>query len=285
VPVIPLCPTNPDFNPTDNCSTGGVTFWNGQGRERYNGLLMKLNKALTKRVQFLVSYAYQKDNSNAGPVGILDNLNFASSYGEDLPHHNLNVSGTFQLPWGLSLSANSSIISRSPQVAVINGLDLPGTAPSGSTEALPGMKFGCLAVGCSQDSLAKALSIYNATIAGKPSAQGPGSPNPGPFVLPHDYQFGDPIFSQDFRVTKNFTYREKYKLNVFAEAFNLFNISNLTYPSFQLDSLAPGCSLIGGAFTTCSSQTYAFGQPTGRIGQTFGQGGARAFQFGARFLF
>src|SRR5262249_32500094 len=34
-PVIPLCPTNPDFNPTHNCSTGGITFWNSQGRARY----------------------------------------------------------------------------------------------------------------------------------------------------------------------------------------------------------------------------------------------------------
>jgi hypothetical protein len=69
--------------------------------------------------------------------------------------------------------------------------------------------------------------------------------------------------------------------------FNAFNISNLTYPSsgFTLDSLAAGCTLTNGAFTSCPSQNYAFGQPTGRVGQTFGQGGARAVQVGARFTF
>jgi hypothetical protein len=69
--------------------------------------------------------------------------------------------------------------------------------------------------------------------------------------------------------------------------FNAFNISNLTYPSFTLDSLAAGCTstVPNGAFTNCPSQTYAFGQPTGRIGQTFGQGGARAVQVGARITF
>lgn len=291
VPVIPLCPTIPDFNPTHNCSTGGVTFWNGQGRERYNGLLVKVNKRLSHRVQFLVSYALQKDTTNAGPAGILDNLNFNSSYGEDLVRHNLNVSGTVQLPWGFLLSVNSAYNSRSPVVGLVSGLDLAGTAPSGSNEALPGLTFGCLAAGCSKSQLVKAVQNYNGVYAGKPSAQGAGAPNPGPLVLPPDYQFGDPIFSQDFRLTKTFTYKERYKLSILGEAFNMFNISNLTYPSggFTLDSLASGCTLTNGAFASnCSAQnpqTYAFGQPTGRVGQTFGQGGARAFQVGARLQF
>ena len=115
--MIPLCPTIPDFNPNDNCSTGGITFWNGQGREVYDGLLMKVNKRLSNRVQFLVSYAYQKDVTDAGPAGILDNLNYGSSYGQDLAHQNLNVSGTINLPWGFLFSVNSSIISRAPVVA------------------------------------------------------------------------------------------------------------------------------------------------------------------------
>jgi len=108
-------------------------------------------------------------------------------------------------------------------------------------------------------------------------------------VLPPDFQFGDPIFSQDVRLTKTFTFKEKYKMSILGEVFNAFNISNLTYPSFTLDSLAAGCSLVSGAFSSCatgaSAQSFSFGQPTGRIGQTFGQGGARAFQVGARFQF
>jgi hypothetical protein len=287
VPVIPLCPTIPDFNPNDNCSTGGITFWNGEGREVYDGLLVKLNKRFANRFQFLVSYAYQKDVATGGPTGVLDNLNFASSYGQDLAHQNLNVSGTVHLPWGFLFSVNSSIISRAPVEATVSGLDLPGTAPSGSSEGLPGLGFGCLAVGCSKTQLAAAVQNYNTNYAGKPSAQGAGAPNPSQLVLPPDYQFGDPIFSQDFALTKTFTVKEKYKLAIRGEMFNAFNISNLTYPSFTLDSLAAGCTstVPNGAFTNCPSQTYAFGQPTGRIGQTFGQGGARAVQVGARVTF
>jgi len=287
VPVIPLCPTSPDFNPKDNCSTGGITFWNGQGVAHYDSLLLKVSKRLSNRVQFLVSYAYQKDLTDATAAGVLDNLNYLGSVGQDLPHQNLNVSGTVNLPWGFLLSVNSSIVSRLPQEAVVNSLDLPGTAPSGSNEALPGMPFSCLGASCGKEQLAAAVANYNANYAGKPSAQGAGAPNPGPLVLPQDYQLGDPTFSQDFRLTKTFTYKERYQLSILGEVFNAFNISNLTYPSFQVDSLAPGCSLTtpNSAFTNCPGQTYAFGQPTGRIGQTFGQGGARAFQVGARFQF
>jgi hypothetical protein len=185
-------------------------------------------------------------------------------------------------------SVNSSIISRTPVVALVPSLDLPGTAPSGTSEPLPGLAYSCLAVGCSKSQLVSAVQNYNANFAGKPSAQGAGAPNPGPLVVPPDYQFGDPIFSQDFRLTKSFTFKEKYSLKILGEMFNAFNISNLTYPSFSLDTLAAGCTLVNGAFSSCAgtpAQTYAFGQPTGRIGQTFGSGGTRAVQVGARFTF
>jgi hypothetical protein len=61
-------------------------------------------------------------------------------------------------------------------------------------------------------------------------------------------------------------YRERYKLSVFGEAFNLFNIANL-----------------GGISATVNGS--GFGVPTSRAGQVFGSGGPRAFQFGARVSF
>lgn len=95
-------------------------------------------------------------------------------------------------------------------------------------------------------------------------------------ALPTHYQLGDPRFSQDFRLTKKITFKEKYSLSIMGEMFNAFNIANLSYPgsSFLLDSkVATG------------TQTYAFGQPTQRAAQTLGQYGPRAVQVGARFIF
>jgi hypothetical protein len=54
-------------------------------------------------------------------------------------------------------------------------------------------------------------------------------------------------------------------LELIGEVFNMFNIANLTNFSERLDS--------------------NFGQATNRVGQGFGSGGPRAFQFAARFKF
>jgi hypothetical protein len=59
-------------------------------------------------------------------------------------------------------------------------------------------------------------------------------------VLPRDYQFGDPTYSQNFRLTKAFTLKERYKFEVFGEAFNAFNIANLSSYGTVIDTLSPG---------------------------------------------
>jgi hypothetical protein len=60
--------------------------------------------------------------------------------------------------------------------------------------------------------------------------------------------------------------KEKYKFNIFAEMFNLFNYSN--YSGYSFDP-----------------SNASFGQPTQRVQQVFGSGGARAVQVGGRFTF
>jgi hypothetical protein len=85
-------------------------------------------------------------------------------------------------------------------------------------------------------------------------------------TLPADFDNGDTFFSQDLRLTRLIRLRERAQLEVIGEAFNLFNISNLTG--------------YGGALNTAT-----FGQPSNRAGGVFGTGGPRAFQVAARFTF
>ena len=269
VPVIPRCTASPDFDPTHNCSTGGITFWTDQGRSVYDGLLVKVSKRFSNRYQFLASYAFQK----ALGENVVDDNNWMKGYGEYLPHHNLTISGTVELPWGFTLALNNSIISRTPVTAVVNGLFLPGTVPHQSvtgtiTTPIPGMSYGCLAAGCSKEDLQKAVDAYNSTIVGTKDAK--GNVISAPLALPSDYQFGDPTFTQDFRLTKTFTFKERYKISILGEMFNAFNIANLSGYSFTLDNKGAAPS---------------FGQPTQRVNQTFGSAGARALQVGARFSF
>ncbi len=272
VPVIPLCKTSPDYNPADECSSGSITFWNDEGRAIYEGLLVKLQKRFSHRYQFIASYALQR----ATTENVWDDAHYAAGYGQYLPHHNLTIAGTVNLPWGFTISMNSSFISATPgtpTVSTSSGLILPGTVPAGSSEPLPGVAYGSLNAGCDQSCLEAAVAKYNSTIVGSVNAKGQVIPVSSSIILPKSFAFGAPTISQDFRLTKIFTFKEHYKFNVFGELFNAFNISNLTGYSYALDTGTPG------------SVGTNFGQPTSRPGQLYGSAGPRAAQVGARFTF
>ncbi len=144
----------------------------------------------------------------------------------------------------------------------VNGVDLDGDGTT--TEVLPGLEFNCFNRGCDKDDLAKGVAAWNQTVQGKRDARGTPIPQ---LVLPTNYEFGDSFTSQDIRVTKSFEFKERYKISVFAEMFNVFNVANLSGYSFNLIN------------------TNAFGKPTQRASQVFGSGGPRALQIGARVNF
>jgi hypothetical protein len=197
--------------------------------------------------------------------------NYFAGYGPTLPRHNLNLSGVVNFPWGFVISVNSSIVASTPVTPTISGIDLNG---AGNTtfpiaEAVPNIGYNCFNQGCGKSDLEKAVAAFNQTWAGKKALNGVTIPQ---LILPPDYSLGTPIFSQDFRVTKDFRFKERYRFSLFSEFFNAFNVSNLLYSNFTLD-------------TVKAAQTFAFGQPSNRLGQVFGSGGARAIQVGGRFTF
>jgi hypothetical protein len=263
-PVIPLCTTVPDFDPTHECSNGTISFWVPEGRTVYDGLLIKVQKRYSHHYQFVVSYALQKNLAEAATV---DLNNYFAAYGPTLARHNLNIAGTIDMPYGVKLSLNSSIISASPAVPVINGIDLNGAGNVAFPLALSvsGLQYACFNYSCGESDLAKAVSTFNSTVAGTKALNGVTVPK---LTLPSSYHLGAPIVDQDIRVTKEFAYKERYRLQAFGEFFNVLNIGNLTYGNLALNS-------------------SAFGLPTARVGQgsTFSSGGPRAIQVGARFSF
>ena len=103
--------------------------------------------------------------------------------------------------------------------------------------------------------------------------------------MPPNYGLSQPIISQDMRVTKEFRFAERYRFSIFGEFFNVLNVANHVVSNYTLDAAVPGYTVSNGVVTPGAGQTYAFGQPTSRIGQVFGSGGPRAIQVGARFSF
>lgn len=281
VPVIPLCKTTPDYNPADECSSGAITFWTDEGRAIYEGLLVKVQKRLSHRYQFVASYALQKATTES----VWNDVNWMAGYGQYLPHNQLQISGTGNLPWGFLLSLNSTMISSTPGTPTVSNLILPGTVASGSSEPLPGVPYGSLNAGTGDAALAAAVASYNSNVVGTLNAQGSKISNS--LILPQNYALGEPTIAQDIRLTKTFTLKERLKLNVYGELFNAFNISNKVIGTLALDQGASGSVCQQGSVLpgSAGSISCSFGQATSRQGQTFGSAGTRAAQVGARFTF
>ncbi|MFN0110868.1 MAG: TonB-dependent receptor domain-containing protein [Blastocatellia bacterium] len=260
-PIIPLCTTaaqRADVNA--QCSTGGINFWVPGGRGTYNAMLVKFDKRFSKRYLFTASYAL---TNNHGINGINNLDNYARTWGPQGGRHLLNLSGLIDLPYGFQIGVISSMASKGPLMPQVTGVDLDGDGTT--SEPLPGLAWNCFNRSCGKDDLRTAVAAWNTKYpAGSRDARGSAIPQ---LTLPSDFEFGDNFSSQDVRVTKKFTWNEKLTLAIFAEGFNVFNISNLGGYNFTINS--------GGAF----------GQPQARASQVFGSGGARAFQLGGRFSF
>ena len=264
-PVIPPCPAAQKNIPAVECSNGPITFWTPGGRAVYNAMLVKFDKRFSRRYQLTASYALTDQH---GYNGIRDLDHWNSSWGPQGARNILNVSAIVDLGWGFQLGLISQSSSRGPVEPFVKGVSLTG---DGSSDApLPGLAYNCLNRGCGTSDLQQAVSSWNQNYAGTKDALGKTIPQ---VVLPSSYALGRGFNSQDVRLTKTFTFNERYKTSVFVEGFNVFNIANLGGYNFNLDQVTP------------TNQTFSFGQPTTRATQVFGSGGPRAFQLGARFQF
>jgi len=222
------------------------------------------------RYPLTASYALQDSKSI---LDVTQNLNdYFATYGPDLPRHNLTVAGMLDLPWKFQVSVLSSFQSRPPVAPIIAGFDNTGTnvSSSGYTPLLALFGQGYAAF-LSKQELESLVSQYNSTIAGTltPAGRAGVSANQRypAITLPASYQLGDVFSSQDVRLTKTITLRPGTDLRLIGEVFNLLNTSNLT--NFNYNLVVPA----------------TFAQANQRVGQTFGSGGPRAFQFAARLSF
>ncbi len=260
-PVIPRCTSAAQVSdPNAQCSNGAITFWTPAGRNVYNAMLVKLDKRMSNRILFTASYAL---TDQKGINGIANLDNWFQTWGPQGARHILNVSAIFDLPWGFQLGLISSTSSRGALMPSVSNVDLDGDGTT--TEPIQGVKnFNCFNRGCGKSWLERAVQLWNNKYpVGSVDARGQSIPQ---LTLPAKYELGDNFNSQDIRLTKTFTWKDHYRLSVFGEMFNVFNIANLSGFNFTLNS-------------------GSFGQPTQRTSQVFGSGGPRALQVGGRFSF
>ena len=267
-PKIRRCAGAEANDPDAICSSGPFNFWWPGATAKYKALLLKVDRRFSSRYSFTASYAFQDSKSVLDVNTNLDD--FFASYGPDQARHNLNVSAIADLPYGFQVSMLSTYLSRPPVSPRIVGVNYAGTDIQNSsfTPLLSVLGQGYSDF-LSESELRGLVTQYNSSIAGTPTPAGAAGVIPGQvfpaITLPASFQLGDRLSSQDLRVMKTVKIGERVDLRLIGEVFNLFNVSNLANFNFNLGP--------------------TFGQPNQRVGQTFGSGGPRAFQFGARIGF
>ena len=261
-PALPVCTAEQRSNPQALCSLGPIMEARAIGQGDFKGLLLRVEKRYSGGSQFLASYSYSSANGSG----------FAAGYNNDDPLANygplntdfsqiLAISGGLQLPWRLRAGLFLNYVSRPPVSVVLGGIDFNGDGTTG--DLLPGTKVNQFNRGSGKRDLQQLIDAYNRTYAGQRDAQGTLLPL---IVLPSQYEFGDPLLTQDIRLSRDVPLIKVAQLTLIGEVFNVCNISNLS---------GRGNNVLAANF----------GQPKSRVSQVFGSGGPRAIELGARLSF
>jgi outer membrane receptor protein involved in Fe transport len=230
----------------------------------YDGLLLSVEKRLSNRFQFRAAYTlskafnYANDDQipfSSGPINS-NNLQLEFAPTPNDQKHRFTMAGTVDLPFGIRLS---------PILTLASGVPMDILLPDASSR-IPQLQRNA------GGRLFKNAGELNAFIQ-QLNANGGFNGNPLP-LAPANARFNDNFSSLDVRLSKTFVFKERFRLEPIVEVFNVFNttnilgVSNTNYSGFG--------NVLG---------TPNFGQPVTTAGGVFGSGGARAFQFAARFTF
>jgi outer membrane receptor protein involved in Fe transport len=231
---------------------------------KYDGMLLSVEKRLSNRFAFRGSYTlskafnYANDDQIPFSNGPIDPNNLQLEYGPtpNDQRHRFTFAGTVEMPFGIRFSPILTIASSVPMDIIL---------PNGSSR-IPQLQRNA------GGRLFKNVGELNAFITNL-NANGGVNGNPLP-LAPSNARFNDNFSSLDFRLSKTFTFKERFRLEPIVEVFNVFNttnilgVSNTNYSGFG--------NVLG---------TSNFGQPITTAGGVFGSGGPRAFQFAGRFTF
>jgi hypothetical protein len=290
-PVIPLCTPEQAtaLLPADQCSTGPINVYGSGGSYSYRGLHLKLEGRASANLQLTVGYAFAE---NTGFVEFSEYDDFHSAYGNMADHrrHRLTISAIYELPrlnlrsrmakallndWSVALISQTDSVP--PLDTVLAGVDLDGDGINRTL--LPGTRrHNTLGQELSASGLRTLVESYNTNINARTRRVMIGSElieirprTPfnqilSPIQLPEHFFSGDSFITQDVRLTRGISLRERLRLSLIGEVFNVFNIANLSGYSNVLNQ-------------------GNYGQPSTRAGQVFGSGGPRALQFATRLMF
>ena len=235
VPVGGICctaPLNGFFAPgTTSAQFASVRNEESIGRSQYNGYNFSYRQRLVRHfslsANYTLAWAY---GFGGGGTSFRDYprlaLNPFASYEwgpsvNDERHH-VTISGIWDLPWGLQLSPILQYGSARPY----------SLTNSASTLNTGGGTQPAVVVPTSDPTNYLAFSTLNyptsalANAAAQNCFYGLNGVQQACTISKYDPLRGDPFFELDMRLAKNFKFRERYNLQIVAQAFNLTNRAN-----------------------------------------------------------
>jgi hypothetical protein len=265
LPAVTICPVSPCPQgypngavyypanaPLANQAVWNTTHWLSEGISSYNGLEVDVNRRLGKSLQFRATYTFSKalddgDNMNTSvainsPAFVANPLDPEADYGRasfDIRHAGV-FNATYNLPFASSKTPWLNHLLSDWQISGIQTLQsgLPFT---------PQLSYNPSNDGDTRNPVRPSLNpdFTGPVILGEPSryfnANAFVQPLPGTYgnvgrnTLP-----GPHLYETDLSVAKQFSFRERWKLQFRAEFFNLFNHTNFNTPNPVVYAAASG---------------------------------------------
>ena len=287
---IPCTVTDPLTGISDN-----VTLATSAAKSWYDGLLVSLQNRPVRLGKFTylfnASYTLSKtldysDDDQVPSYNAVEEINLAEGtaglarekgYAATDERNRLTLYGNIDMPWGFSLSPIYTYGSGVPADTLVPGL----TTITGSTEdaRLPILPRNALGRDVkNSNQLNQYINTYNAL----PVCPAPAPCRAGSQLqnVPDGIDFYSPFRSLDMRLKKSIAIRERIHLDLIAEAFNLFNATNVRgFSNSNFSGRNITLNPVG------SGNDSSFFAPVGTAGGFFGSGGPRAFQFAVRLGF
>jgi hypothetical protein len=265
-----------------NPTTGIILVGESVINSWYNAGVVTLRKPMNHGVELLVNYTYSKsidDGAVAGANGTffgtdppVDPLNQRRENSlSDLDQRHRFVGSVVYTPLMFSKVSNRALH------AVLNGYAFSSVMTFASAQPLFASISGFPSGGADSGLTGGTTTNTGGTTGGRPLFEG------------RNVYFGHPLYNVDLRVMRQFPIREKLRLQVQVEAFNLFNHTNISAVNTTAFTYAAAGS---GACTTsiaagangCLVPSPTFMAPTASS-STNGLYGARQLQISAKITF
>jgi hypothetical protein len=265
-----------------NPSTGIILVGQSVINSWYNAGVLTFRKPMSHGLELLFNYTYSKsidDGAVAGANGTffgtdppVDPLNQRrENSASDLDQRHRFVASVVYIPEIFSKLPNK------PLRLLLNGWALSSVWTLASAQPLFATINGFPSGGADYGLTGGTITNTGGSTGGRPAFEG------------RNVYRGHPLYNIDLRAMRQFTYREKYKLQIIAEAFNLFNHTNIsgvntTAFNYANAGTATCPTAVAAGANGCLVPSPTFDAPTSSSSSN-GLYGARQLQFSAKVTF